>query len=108
MPTDRRQASQSLQINYFSSTEYRRVQETLRVWIAGVSDDPEPIPEGSIEPIGEPVLIGPLELLHVLRRIRVVNEKMALIVWCDTLYLALDRDLENRTKQCKFFRAAMR
>jgi hypothetical protein len=108
MPIDRRNAPQSLPIEYFSSTEYRRVQRTLRVWIAGVPDDQEPIPEGSIEPIGEPVLIGPLELLQILRRIRVVNEKMALIVWCDTLYLALDRDLEIRTKQCKFFRAAMR
>ena len=87
-------------MDWFLSMECRRVKQTVHAWATNLpcAWSPEkPITTGPIVPLGEPILIWPLEEVHVLRRTRVWEETMALVSWCDRLYLVTDRDLEERT-----------
>jgi hypothetical protein len=84
----------------FLSTECRRVKQAVQAWqtnLPYVWTFEKPITTGPIVPVGEPILIWPLEEVHVLRRTRVWEETMALVSWCDRLYLVTDHDLEART-----------
>jgi hypothetical protein len=93
-------------MDQFLSTECRRVKKAVQAWKTNLSyagTPVKPITAGPIIPVGEPVLIWPLEEVHVLRRTRIWEETMALVSWCDRLYLVTDHDLETRTM--RVFRA---
>ena len=74
------------------SIESRRVKQALHARKARVLD----LAIGPIEPVGEPVLIQPLEKVEVLRRTCVSGEVIVLVSWRDVLYLVTE-DLEERT-----------
>ena len=84
----------------FLSTECRRVKQAVQAWNTNLPHawtNVKPMMTGPIMPVGEPILIWPLEEIHVLRRTRLWEETMALVSWCDRLYLVTDHDLEMRT-----------
>ena len=82
------------------------MKQAIRGWKPQLSDIAELILKGPIAPVGEPVLIEPFEEIQVLRRTMVNGETMALICWHDTLYLVIDKDLEERT--IRVFRSSRR
>jgi hypothetical protein len=79
------------------SKERRRVKHAVQAWKTRLPDGPTAETSSSVKPVGEPVLIWPLEEIEVLRWIRMNEELMALVLWRDTLYLVTDHDLEAQT-----------
>jgi len=45
----------------------RRVKHPIRAWRADVSEDVEHLPQGRLMAIGEPIMIEPMEEIHILR-----------------------------------------
>ena len=77
----------------------RRVKRAMYAWKTDLPDVSEHIPKGIIELVGEPIVIEPLEEIHLLRWTNVSGFTMALVSWCDTPYLVAEEDLKHRTMQ---------
>jgi hypothetical protein len=90
-------------MDHFLSTEYRRVKRALKAWKTNLLDRPDDLTEHNatepLEPVGNPVLIGPFEEVQVLRRTRVNEEKMTLVSWHNKLHLVVDGELDHKSVQ---------
>jgi hypothetical protein len=85
-------------MDWYVSKGRRRVKHTLQAWKTSLPDGPLPATSTrSLKPVGEPILIWPLEEIEVLRWVRVNEEPMALVLWHDRLYLVTYQDLETQT-----------
>jgi hypothetical protein len=80
----------------------RRVKHSIRAWHADVSDNLEHLPQGRLIAIGEPIVIEPLEELHILRW-PTFPDDLALISYRGALYLIPVNDLEHQAM--RLFRA---
>ena len=80
----------------------RRVKHPIRAWRADVSEDVEHLPKDRIMAIGEPIVIEPMEELHILRWPKDPDD--VVVVSCrSSLYLMHASDLECGTM--RVFRA---
>jgi hypothetical protein len=87
-------------MDHFLSTEYRRVKRTLKAWKTNLLDRSDDLTATEpIEPVGNPILIGPFEEVQVLQRTRVGGDNMALVSWRSKLHLVVDDDLDHRSIQ---------
>ena len=72
----------------------RRVKHPIRAWRADVSEDVEHLPQGRLKAIGEPIMIEPMEEIHILRW-PTDPEDMVLVSSRAVLYLIVGDDLEH-------------
>jgi hypothetical protein len=84
-------------MNHCLSTECRRVRQALRAWKTSLPDIGELIPTGAVAPVGEPVVLKPLEEIEILRRTCIRGEIMVLVCCRDRLYLITEDELETGT-----------
>ena len=96
----------TIEASSMGRSDNRRVKQAMYAWKTGLPDVSEHIPKGTIEPVGEPIVIEPFEEIHLLRWTSVSGYAMALVSWCDTLYLVAEEDLEYRTM--RMFRSLRR
>jgi hypothetical protein len=91
-------SASKVQLRSFRSIECRRLEQPVRAWKADFSGLGA-IATHPVAPVGEPILINRREEVEVLRRVCVRGEVMALVSWCDSLFLVNEDDLETRTVQ---------
>jgi hypothetical protein len=80
----------------------RRVKHPIRARRADVSEDVEHLPQGRLRAIGEPIVIEPMEELHILRWPSPPDD-LALVSCRGSLHLIAAYDLEHGTM--RVFRA---
>jgi hypothetical protein len=73
------------------------VTQAIRAWRLGHRASKEPVPKMAIGPMGDTVVIEPFQEIRILFWTDVTGEVMALVSWCNALYMVTEDDVEQRT-----------
>ena len=78
------------------SLEIRRVKHSIRAWRINASETDEHLAPGRLAPIGEPIMIEPLEELRILRLLG-DQDDMGLVSCRGERYLIPIQELDQKT-----------